>query len=86
MIFRLSPHAEWQLARRRIPLELLEQVLHRPEQAIAESGGKRILQSRLAFPDGKVLLLRAVVVEDKDPPVVVTVYRTSKIAKYWRPR
>jgi len=22
---------------------------------------------------------------DKEPPVVVTVYRTSKIEKYWRP-
>jgi len=85
VIFRLSRHAQWQLARRRIPLELLEEVLERPEQTIAESGGKTILQSRLAFPDGKVHLLRAVVDEDKDPPVVVTVYRTSKIAKYWRP-
>jgi len=30
-------------------------------------------------------LLRAVVATDKEPPVVVTVYRTSKIEKYWRP-
>jgi hypothetical protein len=29
--------------------------------------------------------LRVIVAVDKDPPVIVTVYRTSKIAKYWRP-
>jgi hypothetical protein len=31
-------------------------------------------------------LVRAVVAMDKDPPVVVTVYRTSKVEKYWRPQ
>jgi len=29
-------------------------------------------------------LLRAVVATEKEPPVVVTVYRTGKIEKYWR--
>ena len=29
-------------------------------------------------------LVRAIVAEDADPPVVVTVYRTRKIARYWR--
>ncbi len=33
--------------------------------------------------DGKVYLLRAMVNETANPPVVVTVYRTSKIEKYW---
>ena len=35
--------------------------------------------------NGKMYLLRAVVATDKNPPVVVTVYRTSKVEKYWRP-
>ena len=30
--------------------------------------------------------LRAIVNETNDPPVVVTVYRTSKIDKYWSQR
>jgi len=30
-------------------------------------------------------LLRAVIDPGFDPPVLVTVYQTSKIAKYWRP-
>jgi hypothetical protein len=31
-----------------------------------------------------VSLLRVFVDVDRDPPEVVTVYRTSKIEKYWR--
>jgi len=31
-----------------------------------------------------MFLLRAIVAEDVDSPLVVTVYRTRKIGKYWR--
>lgn len=33
---------------------------------------------------GKTYLLRVMVNATREPPVVVTVYRTSKIARYWR--
>jgi len=46
--------------------------------------GKKIYQSQLEFEDGKIFLLRAVVVEFTDIKLVVTVYRTRKISKYWR--
>ena len=39
---------------------------------------------QLLTMDGKVYLLRAMVNETANPPVVVTVYRTSKIEKYRR--
>lgn len=29
-------------------------------------------------------LVRAIIATDKEPAVLVTVYRTSKIEKYWR--
>jgi len=32
----------------------------------------------------KVYLLRVFVDIDREPPEVVTVYRTSKVRKYWR--
>ena len=35
--------------------------------------------------NNKPYLLRVMVEESKQPPVVVTVYRTSKISKYWSP-
>jgi hypothetical protein len=31
-----------------------------------------------------MFLVRAIVHEVADPPTVVTVYRTTKITKYWR--
>ncbi len=80
----ISRHAEEELVRCRIPREWLDSVLESPEQRIPQPGGKEILQSRFASGDGKMYLLRAVVAADKEPPVVVTVYRTSKIEKYWR--
>ena len=42
-----------------------------------------IHQSRLRFEDGKIYLLRVVVDENEEPPVIVIAYRTSKIEKYW---
>jgi len=63
----------------------LESVLDNPEQRLPQPGGKEIRQSRVAAGDGTMYLLRAIVSLTQDPPVVVTAYRTSKIAKYWRP-
>jgi hypothetical protein len=45
--------------------------------------GRWIHPSGLRFEDGKMYLLRVVVAEDEQLPVIVTVYRTSKIEKYW---
>ena len=85
MDFRLSSHAEWEIPRRGIPPGLVHAVMDQPEQRIVdESGtGRWIFQSRLAFEDGKIYLVRVVVDEDEDPPVIITAYRTSKIEKYW---
>jgi len=55
-----------------------------PEQTIVQPSGTEILQSRFAAQDGKTYLVRAVVATAKQPAVVVTVYRTSKIEKYWK--
>jgi hypothetical protein len=52
---------------------------------VPQSGAREILQSRFEAEDGRIYLVRAVVATDKRPPVVITIYRTSKIAKYWRP-
>jgi len=44
---------------------------------------KRVYQSQLDFGGGKLYLLRVIVSTDPDPPIVVTIYRTSKVEKYW---
>ena len=84
MQFLISRHAEAEVVRRQIPREWLESVLESPEQRVAQPGDREILQSRFTAGDGKMYVLRAVVATDREPPVVVTVYRTSKIEKYWR--
>ena len=85
MDFRLSRHAEWEMTRRSIPLMLVQDVMNHPEQRLVDESrtGRWIYQSRLWFEDGKMYLLRVVVAEDEQPPVIITAYRTSKIEKYW---
>jgi hypothetical protein len=82
--FKLSRHVGEEMERRSIPLSLLESVLESPQQVVSERGGKKAYQSQLEFGDGKIFLLRAIVDQTVNPPIVVTVYRTSKITKYWR--
>jgi len=84
MKFRLSNHAREEMERRGIPLALVESVLDSPQQVVIEKSGKEGYQSQIDFGDGRIFLLRVIVAYDVDPPVVVTVYRTSKIEKYWR--
>jgi hypothetical protein len=85
MRFSVSRHAPEEMKRRGISPRSLELVMDTPHQRLLQPGGKEIFQSRLEDENGRIYLLRAVVAVDKDPPVVVTVYRTSKIEKYWRP-
>lgn len=84
MRFRLTGHAEEELARRMIPRELLNSVLENPQQVVPEYGGRKAYQSKLDFGGGKIYLLRAIVNDWVDPAAVVTVYRTSQIERYWR--
>ena len=72
------------MIRRQIPREWVDAVLSAPEQTLAQPVGVQILQSRFGAADGKTYLVRAVVATAKEPAVVVTVYRTSKIEKYWK--
>jgi hypothetical protein len=82
MDFRLSRHAEWEMDRRGIPLALVQAMMDHPEQRLVdESGtGRWIHQSRFPFEDEKMYFVGD---EDDRPPAIVTVYRTSKIEKYW---
>jgi hypothetical protein len=82
--FRVSRHALEEMQRRGIATEVLDSLLEGPEQVVVEREGRQALQSRVRFPDGRIYLVRAIVATDVDPPVVVTVYQTTRIAKCWR--
>jgi hypothetical protein len=55
-----------------------------PEQRVLVRPGREVRQSRVEI-DGKSYLVRVFVDLEEDRDVVVTVYRTSKVQKYWRP-
>lgn len=78
----LTSHAAFEMKRREIPEAILRQILNDPEQRIA-GHGRDVLQSRFEIA-GRQYLVRVFVDVDREPPEVVTVYRTSKIGKYWR--
>src|SRR5690606_4490101 len=83
--YRLTDHAEEQMARRQISEEMVAQVLSAPEQSELVRPGREVHQSRIGVGDPpNTYLLRVFVEVDRNPPEVVTVYLTSKIDKYWR--
>jgi hypothetical protein len=84
MNFRFSKHAENELVLRQIPREFVETVLREPQQIAPERPPKKAYQSKIDF-GGRVFLLRVIVDDTVEPVTIVTVYRTKKINKYWKP-
>ena len=81
----ICPHALAEMRRRQVTEEDVRRVLSAPEQTLTARKGRVILQSRMEMGvPPKTYLLRVVVEVDRDPQEVVTVYRTSKLEKYWR--
>lgn len=81
----VSSHAESQLARRGIPETLAIRIASGPQQVVAVRPGREVRQSIVvSSPGGRRYLVRAIVDVHGDDIRIVTVYRTSRIAKYWR--
>lgn len=70
------------MADRQIPFYLLQMVLENPQQT-TEDDGLTVYQSQVTV-NNKTQLLRVFVNDSVTPMIVVTVYLTSKIHKYWR--
>lgn len=80
----LTEHARSEAQRRGISEETVLQIARAPEQRVAASSGREIRQSRVRDPvSGKLHLVRVVVESGPDEDTIVTVYRSSKIRKYW---
>ena len=81
----LSDHVCRQAARRGIEETIVRAVAEAPEQVLPVRSGREVRQSRVPFPpDGRLYLVRVFVDVSSGLETVVTVYRTSKIDKYWR--
>lgn len=83
MSHELSAHVQKEMDRRGIPLAVVESVLAAPAQRVSEHGDVVCYQSKVEI-NQKPYLVRVMVNETAKPPKVVTVYRTSKIDKYWK--
>ena len=83
--FVFTDHAHSELARRGISEDQVKAVLAKPEQSESVRKGRTVYQSKLSSGElPKEYILRVFVDVDRNPPQVVTAYRTSKIEKYWR--
>jgi hypothetical protein len=79
--YRITDHAREEMERRGIPEEVVAQIMTNPGQIVSIQDKRKAYQSKIGFT-GKLYVVR-IVVEENDPLVIVTVYRTSKIDKYW---
>jgi hypothetical protein len=79
---RFTEHALFEMRRRLIKRAQVMARIRNPGQAVPSVKGRNIFQRRIGSA-GR-MLLRVIVKEDKRAYHVITVYKTSKIAKYWR--
>ncbi len=81
----ISGHAREQMEERGITEEMVFSIIENPQQTIAQGENKLIYQSIWYFEDeAKEFLVRVFVNIVKIPNLVITVYLTSKVEKYWR--
>ena len=78
----ITDHAAFEMKRRDISPELVEQILIQPEQRVPVHKGREVFQSRIRVATIQYLY-RIIVDVDRKPMEIVTAYRTSKIEKYW---
>ncbi len=77
--FHFIEHALRELQRRSIPMQVVQDALEHPDQIVPNVEGREAYQKVIEVSDKRYLL--RIIVEHGD--TVVTVYRTSKVKKYW---
>jgi hypothetical protein len=81
----ITVHAALEMKRRGLNEETVRSVLAVPEQRLEVRPGRMVLQSRISLgAPARDFLVRVFVDVNRRPAEVVTVYRTTKIGKYWR--
>lgn len=83
-VYRLTDHARLEMGRRQISEDEIAKILAKPEQILNDRPGRMVYQSRIDMGEPpNPYLIRVFVDVDRDLPEIVTVYRTSKVEKYW---
>lgn len=79
----LTEHARSRMERRGISEAEVRETLRSPETIAPVRPGRQVAQKCFAMGDPtRDTLIRVFVDTDRSPPEVVTVYRTSRLAKY----
>lgn len=80
----ITAHAALEMQRRGVSVDTVRAILASPEQRLKVRPGRDVFHSRLNEAGyAKTFLVRVFVDVDRAPAEVVTVYKTSKLAKYW---
>jgi len=84
MVFLFSKHAEEQLFRRSLDRNIIESIMLNPEQILDDENDTDIkIYQSIEREDDKIFLYRVFVNTQSLPNVIVTLYRTTKIDKYY---
>ena len=79
-----SKHAKEQMLRRGITREIVMLVISHPEETLAdEEDVTATIYQSLIKEDNQRFLLRVFINKDKFPHEIITLYKTSKIKKYY---
>jgi hypothetical protein len=82
---RMSDHAREEARRRGVSEAIVLSVARDPEQRVMVRARREVRQSRITdAASGKLYLVRVIVDFGEHGDTIVTVYRTSRIRKYWR--
>ena len=80
----ITDHARFEARRRHIDLELALSIIQNPQQKIPSKKDRVVFQGRYHDTiENKEMLLRAIVEPSGDTIKVISLYKTSKIDKYW---
>ncbi|MCL7474851.1 MAG: DUF4258 domain-containing protein [Methanosarcinales archaeon] len=80
-----SEHAIFEINRRKIKKENIENLVKYPPQKLDGKNNRIIIQGKYLDKDqNKEMLLRIIGEELDDNFYIITTYKTSKIDKYWK--
>jgi hypothetical protein len=83
--FVFTEHSRFEMERRGISEEEVTALLQAPAQSEPQRIGRCAYQERTwDVQASKSYVLRVFVDMDREPPEVVSAYKTSKVEKYWR--
>lgn len=84
MEFVITDHARFEAQRRNIDLHFVKSIIENPQQKVSSRRNRLVFQSK--FYDkilGKEMLMRVIVEQSGDILRVISIYKTSKIGRYW---